>query len=135
MTQLSNTPKTHRIPKKQRAMELYTQFHHLPRAEMINKLVSELGLKVNSAETYLSTCSKALNASLGKEFKTRRVNHGNLIRERAFAIYETYAATLSRAEIIGIIVKEIPETTAKSAATYCSQAIQARKARENGCSN
>lgn len=109
-----------RPSKLAKAKKLYLQFPDLPRDLMIQKFMEELQIPENSARTYASVCARDLNSSMGKEYKTRKVNKNNTKYERAFQIYKTYAH-LPRRDIIEHLKTEL-NITHNSAATHCSLA-------------
>jgi len=111
-----------RMSKKDRAKELYTKNHELPRDQLIQMFIDELDMPENSARTYVSVCAKELNGTLGKDFKTRKVNRTNLKRDRAFQIYSDNIS-LPRKEIIEKMCADLGMTV-NSAATHCSLAAK-----------
>lgn len=109
-----------RASKLAKAKKLYLENPNLPRDSMIQLFMEQLHIPENSARTYASVCARELNLTMGKEYKTRKVNKGSTKYERAFQIYKTYAQ-LPRREIIERMKTEL-NITHNSAATHCSLA-------------
>lgn len=109
--------------KKQKAKELYMQYHALDRRELIVKFQSELGMSENSARTHISLCAKELNNTLNKPYITRNINKSGLKRQKAMEIFENNS-NFTRSEMIEKFMTEL-NMSRNSAATHCSMCAKA----------
>lgn len=105
--------------KKERAVELYAQSHHLSDDKIIKVFIDELNLpSENSARTYISMSKKELASKLKLPYKRRKIDARKTKRGQAMKLFNDNPS-LSRKEMIQLFVDELDMTEA-SAATHCS---------------
>lgn len=106
--------------KKERAITLYEQNHHLPLDKVMRVFMNELNLpSENSARTYISMSKKALSDKLHIKYKSRKIDSRKTKRGQAMELFVNNI-TLTRQEMIELFVDKLTMTQA-SAATHCSQ--------------
>jgi hypothetical protein len=109
--------------KKERAVALYEQNHHLPLDKVVRVFINELNLpSENSARTYISMSRKVLSDKLKINYKSRKIDSRKTKRGQAMEIFVNNIS-LTRQEMIELFVSELNMTHA-SAATHCSQCSQ-----------
>jgi hypothetical protein len=109
--------------KREKAVELYEQNHHLPYEKVVHTFIKELNLpSENSARTYISLSKKALAVKLQLPYSSRKVDARKTKRGRAMDIF-IKNPHLTRKEMIDKFVEEL-NMTWNSAATHCSMCVQ-----------
>lgn len=108
--------KRKRKTKKDKAIELYSSFSHLPEKELIQTFLKELKLpSENAARTYLSMSKKEVNPNAVKK---RKIDEGKTKRGRAMELFNKNKK-LNRKEMIDLFQKEL-NMSHNSAAMHCS---------------
>lgn len=117
-TMIDNIQKT----KKELVKEIYMKNHDQSRNAIVNKVVEELLMPIESARTHVSWVAKELNPILNKPFKTRKRDPLSLKKVKAYEIFENNT-TLSRKEMIAKFQTELGMSE-NSAATHCSMCVK-----------
>lgn len=116
-----------KLNKKDLALALYSKNHALPRNELIELVMSELQTSENSARTHISNAAKELNASLGKQYKTRQSAKPSLKKEKAKDLVINNYTTMTRKELATKLVNELGVKSPNSAQTHISRIIKENK--------
>lgn len=109
--------------KKELALVLYEQTHHLPPEKIVREFIKELDLpSENSARTYISMSKKELASKLQINYRSRKIDFRKTKKGQAMDLFNKNQH-LSRKEMIQLFVDELG-ITQNSAATHCSQCAQ-----------
>lgn len=108
--------------KKSKAFEIFKRNFELEDRDILTLFKSELGLKENTAKTYLSLCKRTFSDKLQLNYTKRKIDARKTKKGKALEIFRSNTH-LDRKGIIKLFVQKLGMSE-NSASVHCSMCVK-----------